>query len=167
VILNGIEDIVARPDLADRAVFLTLEPIPEERRRPEAELWAAFEAERPRILGVLLDAVVQGLKRLPETRLEKLPRMADFALWATACETALWTTGTFWLAYSGNRDEAVEGVIDADPIAAAVRAVMATRTEWTQNRTVPLGNLTQAGGGADRVDGNRLGPSGRPSRGSG
>ena len=57
-----------RPDLADRAVFLTLEPIPEECRRPEAELWAAFEAERPRILGVLLDAVAEGLKRLPETR---------------------------------------------------------------------------------------------------
>jgi hypothetical protein len=76
VILNGIEDIVTRPDLADRAVFLTLEPIPEERRRPEAELWAAFEAERPRILGVLLDAVVDGLKRLPDTHLPKLPRMA-------------------------------------------------------------------------------------------
>src|SRR5213078_4081558 len=83
VILNGIEDIVTRPDLASRAVFLTLEPILEEHRRPEAELWAAFETERPRILGVLLDAVVEGLKRLPETRLEKLPRMADFALWAT------------------------------------------------------------------------------------
>jgi hypothetical protein len=73
VILNGIEDIVTRPDLADRAVVLTLEPIPEERRRPEAELWAAFEAERPCILGVLLDTVAQGLKRLPETRLERLP----------------------------------------------------------------------------------------------
>jgi hypothetical protein len=59
VILNGIEDIVTRPDLADRAVFLTLEPIPEERRRPEAELWAVFEAERPGILGVLLDAVLK------------------------------------------------------------------------------------------------------------
>ena len=45
--------------------------------------------------------------------------MADFALWATACETALWPVGTFWSAYCGNRDEAVEGVIDADPIAAA------------------------------------------------
>jgi hypothetical protein len=131
VILNGIEDIVTRPDLADRAVFLTLEPIPEERRRPEAELWATFEAERPRILGVLLDAVVEGLKRLPDTHLEKLPRMADFALWATACETAFWSAGTFWCAYCGNRDEAVESVIDADPIAAAVRAVMKTRTEWT------------------------------------
>ena len=87
VILNGIEDIVTRPDLADRAVFLTLEPIPEERRRPEQELWAAFEAERPRIFGVLLDAVAKGLAMLPQTKLEKLPRMADFALWATACET--------------------------------------------------------------------------------
>ena len=131
VILNGIEDIVTRPDLADRAVFLTLEPIPEERRRPEAELWAALEAERPRILGVLLAAVVEGLKRLPETHLPKLPRMADFALWATACETALWSAGTFWSAYCGNREEVVEGVIDADPIAAAVRAIMVTRTEWT------------------------------------
>ena len=146
VILNGIEDIVTRPDLADRAVFLTLEPIPEERRRPEAELWAAFEAERPRILGVLLDAVVVGLKRLPETQLEKLPRMADFALWATACETALWPVGTFWSAYCGNRDEAVEGVIDADPIAAAVRAVMATQTEWTGTASDLLDALAEVAG---------------------
>jgi len=142
VILNGIEDIVTRPDLADRAVFLTLEPIPEERRRPEAELWAAFEAERPRILGVLLDAVAEGLKRLPEIRLPKLPRMADFALWASACETAMWPTGTFWSAYCGNRDEAVEGVIDADPVAAAVRGFMATtRTVWTGNASNLLGAL--------------------------
>jgi hypothetical protein len=146
VILNGIEDIVTRPDLADRAVFLTLEPIPEERRRPEAELWAAFETERPRILGVLLDAVVEGLKRLPETHLPRLPRMADFALWATACETALWPDGTFWRAYCGNRDEAVEGVIEADPIAAAVRVLMAARTEWTGTASELLGALAvQAG----------------------
>ena len=146
VILNGIEEIVTRPDLADRAVFLTLEPIPEERRRPEQELRTAFEAERPRILGVLLDAMVEGLKRLPETRLEKLPRMADFALWATACETALWPTGTFWSAYCGNLDKAVEGVIDADPIAAAVRSLMARRTVWTGTASDLLGALAEAAG---------------------
>ena len=146
MILNGIEDIVTRPDLADRALFLTLEPIPDERRLPEAELRAAFEAERPRILGALLDAVVEGLRRLPETRLAKLPRMADFALWATACETALWPEGTFWSAYCGNLDEAVEGVIDADPIAAAVRAMMATRTEWTGTASDLLGTLAEAAG---------------------
>jgi hypothetical protein len=146
VILNGIEDIVARPDLADRAVFLILDPIPEERRRPEAELWGAFKAERPRILGVLLDAVVEGLNRLPETHLPRLPRMADFALWATACETALWPDGTFWSAYCGNRDEAVEGVIDADPIATAVRAVMAAQTVWTGTASELLGALAEVVG---------------------
>ncbi|PWJ13802.1 hypothetical protein [Jannaschia seohaensis] len=146
MILNGIEDIVTRPDLADRAVFLTLEAIPEEYRRPEAELWAAFEAERPRILGVLLDAVAEGLRRLPETQLPKHPRMADFALWASACESALWPTGTFWSAYSGNRDEAVEGVIDADPVATALRATMRERTEWTGTATELLSALTEAVG---------------------
>lgn len=146
VILNGIEDIVTRPDLADRAVFLTLEPIPEERRRPEAELWVAFEAERARLLGVLLDAVVEGLKRLPHTQLPRLPRMADFALWASACETAIWPAGTFWSAYCGNRDEAVEGVIDADPVAAAVRAVMTERTVWTGTASDLLGALGEVAG---------------------
>jgi hypothetical protein len=146
VILNGIEDIVTRSDLADRALFLTLEAIPEERRRPEVELWAAFEAERPKILGALLDAMVEGLKRLPSTRLPKLPRMADFALWVTACEAALWRRGAFWSAYCGNRDEAVDGVIDADPVAAAVRAVMVERTEWTGTASDLLGALAEVAG---------------------
>ena len=164
VILNGIEEIVTRPDLADRAVLLTLQPIPEETRRPEAELWIAFEAERPRILGVLLDAVVEGLKRLPETRLEKLPRMADFALWATACENALWPAGTFWTAYCGNLDEAVESVIDADPIAAAVRSLMVTRTVWTGTASELLGAL--AGAVGERVAKSKTWPDGpRPLAG--
>jgi hypothetical protein len=130
IMLNGIEEVVTRPDLADRGLFLTLEPISEDRRRPEQEMWSAFEVERPSILGALLTAVVEGLKRLPQTRLEKRPRMADFAVWATACEPALWSTGTFWSAYCGNRDEAVEGVIDADPVAVAVRGLMAKGTVW-------------------------------------
>jgi hypothetical protein len=39
--------------------------------------------------------------------------------------------GAFWSAYCSNRVEAVEGVIEADPIATAVRAFMSGRTEWT------------------------------------
>lgn len=156
VILNGIEDIVTRPDLADRAVLLTLEPIPEERRRTEAELWAEFEVERPRILGVLLDAVAEGLKCLPDTQLPKLPRMADFALWATACETALWPAGTFWDAYCGNREEAIEGVISDDPVAAAVRAMMMERTEWTGTASDLLDALTGPAG--ERIANSRSWP---------
>ena len=156
VILNGIEEIVTRADLADRAIFLTLEPIPEESRRPEAELWTEFDKVRPQILGVLLDAISIGLSRLSETRLERLPRLADFALWATACEGALWPTGTFMAAYSGNRDEAVESVIESDSVAAAVRALMAERTEWTGTATELLRTLSAVVG--ERVSKTRSWP---------
>jgi hypothetical protein len=150
MILNGIEDIVARPDLADRAIFLTLEPIPEEQRRPEQELLAEFESQRALILGALLDAVAHGLRQLPSVRLDRLPRMADFARWSTACETAIWPAGTFWTAYCSNRDEAVADVIEADPVANAVRALMATRTKWTGTASDLLGALTELVGEAQR-----------------
>jgi hypothetical protein len=129
-ILNGIEDIVCRSDLADRAIFLALEPIADERRRTERQLWREFEVVRPRILGALLDAAAHGLKRFARVQLERSPRMADFALWATACETAFWPPGTFLRAYDANRRTAIEGVIEADPVAAFVREVMVGRSTW-------------------------------------
>jgi hypothetical protein len=72
----------SRADLADRAIFLTLAPIAAQRRRSEAEPGREFELARPCILGALLDAATHGLRTLPCVRL------ADFAIWATACETA-------------------------------------------------------------------------------
>jgi hypothetical protein len=57
--------------------------------------------------------------------------MADFALWATACETGLWPANTFTRAYAANRKVAIEGIIDADPIAASVREFMSERASWT------------------------------------
>jgi hypothetical protein len=64
ILLNGIEDVISRPDLADRAIFLTLPPIAEAQRRPEAELWREFEAARPLIVGALLNAAAHGLRSL-------------------------------------------------------------------------------------------------------
>ncbi len=57
--------------------------------------------------------------------------MADLALWATACETAVWPAGTFARAYRANRTAAIENAIEADPVAACVRALMAERGSWT------------------------------------
>jgi hypothetical protein len=141
ILLNSIEEVISRPDLADRAIFLTLAPIEEKQRRPETALWREFEAARPRILGALLDAAVHGLRTLPTVRLERLPRMADFAIWATACETAFWPSGTFARAYAANRRAAVETVIDADPVAACVRDIMAEQAMWTGTAA----DLLQAG----------------------
>ena len=130
-ILNGIEDVITRADLADRGIFLALPPITEAQRRPEDEFWRQFEIARPRILGALLDATAQGLRALPQVRLQRLPRMADFALWAAACETAFWPAGTFEQAYWNNRTAAIENMLDADPVAACVSEMMAERSNWT------------------------------------
>jgi hypothetical protein len=130
-ILNGIEDIITRPDLADRAIFLTLPYIPQSERRPESAIWREFEIARPRILGALLEAASHGLRTLPTVRLKQLQRMADFALWATACEGALWPPGTFLRVYDENRRAAIEEVIEADPVATKVREMMAKRSTWS------------------------------------
>jgi hypothetical protein len=130
-LLNGIEDIIGRSDLADRAIFLTLGPIGEEKRLSETELWQKFELARPKILGALLDAAAHGLRSVGSVHLDRVPRMADFALWAAACETGLWPGGTFTQAYAANRKAAIEGIIDADPIALCVREFMSERNSWT------------------------------------
>jgi hypothetical protein len=129
-LLNGIEDVIGRPDLADRAIFLTLEAIAEEHRRSESELWREFEMARASIMGVLLDAVAHGLRTVGSVHFDQLPRMADFALWAMACEMGLWPAGTFVRAYRANRKTGVEGMIDADSIAACVRELISERSFW-------------------------------------
>lgn len=131
MILNGIEDLIKRPDLADRAILLTLAALPEEKRRPAEDLWRDFEECRPEILGVLLDAISEGLRRLPEISLPGFPRMADFAKWASACETAIWPAGTFWEAYEDNLATTVINVLEDDPVTEGIQTLMATRSVWS------------------------------------
>lgn len=131
IILTGIEEVATRGDLVDRAILLTLPTIPDKKRRPESAFWRAFEQERPAILGALLDAVVGALASLPETRLETLPRMADFALWVTAAEKALeWKAGTFLAAYNANRTGANTIALECSPVAERLITFMENRNNW-------------------------------------
>ena len=120
VILTGIGESASRPDLLERSLLLTLPTISDEDRQDEDELNAAFEEARPRLLGALLDAVAHGLRHLPETRLARKPRMADFARWITACETGGqlgWPAGTFLDLYEANREAAIEVGLEATSLA--------------------------------------------------
>ena len=148
IILNGIENVISRPDLADRTIFLTLSHVPEARRRPEREMWRDFELARPQILGALIDAATHGLLNLPDVRLAQLPRMADFALWATACESAFCRSGGFLRAYQANRQAAIEDVVEADSVAAQVRDIMCERTMWAGTASDLLRFGTDFGGNA-------------------
>ena len=101
IILNGIDDLGTSADLADRSLFITLPQIPEERRKTEREFWQSFEATRPRILGALLDAVSAALKNEEHVRIDRLPRMADFARWVYASASSAqlpFNAQEFWTA---------------------------------------------------------------------
>jgi hypothetical protein len=141
IVANGIEDIIGRSDLADRSILVVLDPIAKNNRLAERDLWARFSAAQPRIIGTLLDAVAHGLRHLPTTILDQLPRMADFALWAAACESALWEPGAFAAAYAGNREDATSSAIEADLVATAIMTMMETRTEWSGTAQALLGLL--------------------------
>ena len=119
IILNSIADVVTRPDLADRCVFINCDAIPEELRRSETELLGEFEKAHARIFGLLLEALSHGLRMSSGTKPDRLPRMADFARWAMACEGAFWSPGTFSSAYSADRAEA------------AIRRFAAKRNVWS------------------------------------
>jgi hypothetical protein len=140
VILNGIE-FTTRPDLADRLIFQMLPPIKDQDRRTEDEFWKAFDKEHPAILGALLDIISHGLRALPDTPKQNHPRMADFALWATACEGAVWPPGTFAAAYADNRARANLDVIEADTVANAVVRLMKKWEEWEGTATELLNEL--------------------------
>ena len=127
VILNSIDAVVTRGDLADRALVLTLEAIRDVHRKPASDLWADFERVRPQILGALLDAMVVGLARLATVQLEALPRMADFAMWTVACEPGVFAEGAFLHAYERNREGAVTTVIEASLVAGAICGLMRKR----------------------------------------
>lgn len=132
VLLTSIEEVATRSDLLDRCLIVWLPSIPENRRRSEAELFEAFREVRPQILGALLDAVVVALRRLPSLRLPGLPRMADFALWATSAEAAFgWPDGTIMAAYQGNRDSANEVALEASAVARPLLDFLEAQGEWT------------------------------------
>jgi energy-coupling factor transporter ATP-binding protein EcfA2 len=131
IIVNGIDSIATRNDFADRAIVIALRRIPEEERRPEEEIRNEFVTAHPAILGALLDGIVEGLRRCSTVKLSKLPRMADFARWAVACETAHWPNGGFEKAYFANAVIAGDDVVANDEVAQALIEFMDRRSEWS------------------------------------
>ena len=94
-----------------------------------------------------MDATYQQGRKAHTIQLDRMPRMADFALWATACLDALWPPGTFINAYELNRNEAIADVIDADLVAVALRAFMAEiGSEWQGTATELLRELAMSAG---------------------
>jgi hypothetical protein len=124
IMIEGIYNIMKRPDILDRSTVFEVQRIADYESEEEQDL--EFDRQRPAIFGALLDMLVHGLQMRPTTRLTlPRPRMVDFALWAVACGI-----DGFEQAYADNRQRAIYVLLEYDPLASAVRKLMAHRKQW-------------------------------------
>jgi hypothetical protein len=122
VMLTSIDPGALRGDLGDRLLLADLERISEEARRTEADLDASYREMHPRLLGALYSATARTLAALPNVKLEKMPRMADFARVIAALDDACpeLTGGHAVALFSGQRLRIDEDVVEGDAVASAV-----------------------------------------------
>ena len=151
IILNGISDYVTRGDLASRCIIINPPTIPPEKRISERELWQRWHEVKPVVFAAFCDALSAALRNLETTKLDRLPRMADFAQFVSAAESALpWAPGAFLKAYERNEAQLVDTALEADQVATAVTAFIdqTERNQWAGTASELLAVLNE------RVDGN-------------
>ncbi|MEO3750157.1 ATP-binding protein [Streptomyces sp. B6B3] len=109
-------------DLAERMLTIELQLIPDDQRREEADLDAVYRDAHPAILASLFDLLAAVLKALPDVELTERPRMADFARVLAAVDHVTgWRTQA---SYKATAEDAVADVLDGEPFAQAVVALV-------------------------------------------
>lgn len=152
VILNGIDDLASRPDLAQRCIHVSMPPLVDV--GAEADMAREFSQDAGAIFAALLEALSLALRDvtlMTHVTLGRLPRMADFACWAAAGIPALgFTPDEFMNAYRQNQAEAIATGLESSPVGQAIIDLMAPRDTWRGSG----GDLLRAlsAGAGDGVD---------------
>ena len=134
IILNGIDDLATNQDMIDRCIIINLEPIPPKKRKPQSEFWCEFNADKPAILGALLDRVSLALRQEPHIKRADLPRMADFARWGMAAFPPN-EQEQFLTTYDQNCKSAVVSGLDGSSVAIELREMVTPATPFEGTMT--------------------------------
>ena len=119
VVINGITQLATRPDLGDRTIAIQLPRVTG--YITESELNKKWEMEQPKIMGSLYGLLSQILSELPKIeRLDKPPRMADFAYLGQAMLNVQGIDKSFPEIFRRNRDRVVLRVIESSAVAQAL-----------------------------------------------
>lgn len=137
-IINGINNVCSRNDLAERAVPVGLMAIPPGNRRTEREMEAKFNKVLPHLLAVMLDAAVAAEKDMPLAkdflaRNNLSHRMADALEWITAGEQALgFHDGDFIRRLDTLQEESGQEAMEGHPVISALENLLSqnSRGVW-------------------------------------
>jgi hypothetical protein len=147
VIINGINLVVVNDDLMDRSIILRFHRISTEDRKPEEELWEAFEAARPGILGGIFDTLVKAMAIYPTITIKKWPRLADFAKWGYAIAEALGMSGAQFVEdFSKNVKRQNESVAEKNVLCQTVIRLMSDKNAYLKTAGDTLNALRSIAG---------------------
>mgnify|MGYP001564999919 FL=1 len=128
--ISGITLVAEKPDLLDRLLILEMERISPDKRKTEKEFWKDFELALPKILGGLFTTLSKTLGLIDTLDLGNLPRMADYANFATAVAIALGSNKEdFLLAFNQNIERQNQSVVDSSPVAQTIILFMEDKNE--------------------------------------
>lgn len=122
--INGISGYANRPDLMERAIPITLSPMPNGTRKTESELLTELDQLLPGILAALYDAVSHALRMFDDIEPPRHLRMADAARWIKAAEEGLGEKpGAIIDAIAVAQHEFVVDRVNDDPLVMKLRAI--------------------------------------------
>ena len=139
ILLNGIDEVAKRSDMASRSIKIELTKL--QNYSSETLIWNAFMIDIPSILGGLLDGLSAALNHYENTRINNLPRMGDFCKWATAAGPAYeWIENKFMLAYRENLEQSYLDSVESSEFASALVLMFDCHSEFKGS---PIELLTQ------------------------
>jgi hypothetical protein len=153
---TSTKSILREEDLLDRTTVILAsgsfdDEGNEDKRRPLEDLTEEYGREQPKLLGAILKAVSEGLRRQQEGEAapKNLPRMADFARWIYRCTPGLeWKQDRIFNSYREAIRGAAQDLCETDILASAVIEFMAENGNGWAGTATALMTLLRARVGA-------------------
>jgi len=116
VVLNGIDIVPYKSDLAERSLLFELQKIAADKRMTDYAFWSGFQTDKPAILGAIFDTLQKAMQILPGLHIKELARMADAYQEMVAIALALdISQEEFQRIFQTNQDRLNAAYIQNDP----------------------------------------------------
>ena len=131
IVINGIDELTSRPDLADRSIVLYLEKLTEADRKSSSQMTELFMSDLPYIFGCLCDALSTVIQKRSEVHLNRKPRMVDFCITTCAGLQAFgYSVNEVLSAFMTNKAEIANEALEYSFVGSAVKRFMENKSFW-------------------------------------
>ncbi len=142
VMLNGINLANHRPDFIERCLIIPQERVTNEQRKPKEEIAREAKLLLPTVRAYCLDMLVKAVAEYEGVAKElrgKLPRMADYCIWAECVGRALgYEPMAFYNSYMAQQNRQTLDALLSDTIGELTLAWLERNEDWQSKKEVEV-----------------------------